>query len=62
MVTLNISKAALAALYDLLDINDDDEVLAEAGVDPAALASLRVIVQRASSRPASFENPQGIGG
>ena len=41
MVALNISEAALAALSILLDINDDDEVLAEAGVDPAALYSLR---------------------
>jgi len=48
MVTLNISEAALAALSILLDINDDDEVLAEAGVDPVALYSLRKQLGRKS--------------
>ena len=39
--------AAFAALSELLDVNDDDETLAEAGIDPAAVASLRAVVARA---------------
>ena len=64
MKTLNISDSAFAALSELLDVNDDDEELAEAGIDPAALASLRAVVQGATYPvyPVSFDTPQGIGG
>lgn len=41
---VTLSPAAFQALSTLLDINDDDDVLEEAGVDLAGLAELRAAV------------------
>ena len=38
---LVLTDEAYAALSTLLDINDDDETLADAGVDPTGLRDLR---------------------
>ena len=51
MRTLTISDSAFVALCELLDVNDDDEDLAEAGIDPAALASLRDAVNAGVAYP-----------
>lgn len=42
---VHLSRAALSALSDLLDVNDDDEVMLEAGIDPNGLAELRRAVE-----------------
>lgn len=38
-----LSPAAIGALRDLLDVNDDDETMLDAGLDPQGLAELRAI-------------------
>lgn len=46
-VPLTLDLAALAALSDLLDMNDDLDTLAEAGIDLAAYDRLRYAVAAA---------------
>lgn len=41
MITLTLTREAVAALSDVLDVQDDDDTLAWAGVDVAALATAR---------------------
>lgn len=43
---INLTPAALDALSVILDINDDDDALTEAGVNAEGLALLRAIVAR----------------
>lgn len=47
MRTLVLTEAALTALGILLDVNDDDEALTGAGIDPEWMADLRDAVARA---------------
>jgi hypothetical protein len=44
MRTLVMTEAAFTALSILLDVNDDDEALSEAGIDPEWMADLRAAV------------------
>lgn len=45
--TVTLTRAALAALSDVLDVHDDDDVLEWAGINIQALATARAAVAQA---------------
>lgn len=58
-----LTPAALSALSVLLDVNDDDAALTEAGIDPAGMADLRAAVQRSArvaTMPRSLRIPNDV--
>lgn len=51
MPLIHLSDAALSALSDLLDVNDEDDYLVESGLDPMGLDQLRAAVAGFGGRP-----------